>query len=91
METFNARALSLPLLLLGVEDRLQVTRVEVDEDGAGVDGLLPSVLPLEGNLQGLWFSPLWNRRPVTDSFCTDKTIFHSKSSLITTNSGPADK
>lgn len=66
MQIFNARALPFPLLLLGIEDRLQVTRIEVDEDGARIHGLLPSVLLLEGNLQGLWFGPLRNHLPVTD-------------------------
>lgn len=42
----HSRALSVPLLLVGVEDALQAASVEVDEDAVGVYGLLATVLPL---------------------------------------------
>lgn len=43
----NSRAPALPSLLLGLEDALQATRVEVDEDKVGVDGLVAAILLFE--------------------------------------------
>lgn len=61
----NLRAVARPLLLLGVEDALQVTRVEVDEDLVGVDGLVPSVLSLQSHRDGLVRGPVRNNRSTT--------------------------
>lgn len=56
-------AASVPLLLLGVEDVLQVAREELREDLVGVERARPAVLLVQDLGEGLASGPVGDRRP----------------------------